>query len=397
MAITHFTPQLIGRGSGRSAVLSAAYRHCARMEYEAEARTVDYSNKRNLAHEEFLLPHAAPAWVRALIADRSVAGAAEAFWNRVEAFEKREDAQFAKEFIIALPVELSKDQNIALTRQFVVEQVLARGQVADWVYHDEISPDGADAFHPGERQDGIGARNPHVHLMTTLRPLTEDGFGPKKVAIIGEDGKVLRNKAGKIVYRLWSGEREEFLEQRNRWLDLQNQHLALAGFEIRVDGRSYAQRGIDLVPTTHIGVATKAIDRKGEMAGWSPKLERIELFEERKAENRKRILRRPELVIDLLSSEKSVFDERDIAKVLNRYVDDAGAFRQLMARILQSPKLLRIERESVAFATGERMPARYTTRALIRLEAKMARRAIWLTDRSSHGGRRHPPAPFPER
>ncbi|RUX00525.1 Ti-type conjugative transfer relaxase TraA, partial [Mesorhizobium sp. M2A.F.Ca.ET.037.01.1.1] len=368
MAITHFTPQLIGRGSGRSAVLSAAYRHCARMEYEAEARTVDYSNKRNLAHEEFLLPPDAPAWVRALISDRSVAGAAEAFWNRVEAFEKRQDAQFAKEFIIALPVELSREQNIALMRQFVVEQVLARGQVADWVYHDE----------PG---------NPHVHLMTTLRPLTEDGFGPKKVAVIGEDGEVLRNKSGKIVYRLWSGEKAEFLEQRNRWLDLQNQHLALGGFEIRVDGRSYAERGIDLVPTTHIGVATKAIDRKGEKAGWSPKLERIELFEERKAENRKRILRRPEIVLDMLSSEMSVFAERDIAKVVYRYVDDAATFRHLLARILQSPELLRIERESVAFATGERTPARYTTRELIRLEAGMARRAIWLSDRTSHGVR----------
>lgn len=386
MAITHFTPQLIGRGNGRSAVLSAAYRHCARMDYEAEARTVDYSNKRNLAHEEFLLPPDAPAWVRALIADRSVAGAAEAFWNRVEAFEKREDAQFAKEFIIALPVELSKEQNIALMRQFVIEQVLARGQVADWVYHDETPVDGADAFHR-QGQDGIGARNPHVHLMTTLRPLTEDGFGPKKVAIIGEDGEVLRNKAGKIVYRLWSGEKAEFHAQRNRWLDLQNQHLALAGLEMRVDGRSYPDRGIDLVPTTHIGVATKAIDRKGEKAGWSPKLERIELFEERKAENRKRILRRPAVVLDLLSSQMSVFTERDIAKVLHRYVDDAGTFRQLMVRILQSPKLLRIERESVEFSTGERMPARYTTRELIRLEAGMARRAIWLSDRTSHGVR----------
>ncbi|RUW00543.1 Dtr system oriT relaxase, partial [Mesorhizobium sp. M1A.F.Ca.IN.022.05.2.1] len=255
------------------------------------------------------------------------------------------------------------------------------------VYHDEISPGGADAFHPGERHDGIGARNPHVHLMTTLRPLTEDGFGPKKLAVIGEDGEVLRNKAGKIVYRLWSGEKAEFLEQRNRWLDLQNQHLALAGLEIRIDGRSYAERGIDLVPTTHIGVATKAIDRKGEKAGWSPKLERIELFEERKAENRKRILRKPEIVLDVVSSEKSVFTERDIAKVLHRYVEDAGDFRNLMARILQSPKLLRIERESVDFATGERTPARYTTRELIRLEAGMARRAIWLSERGSHGVR----------
>jgi ATP-dependent exoDNAse (exonuclease V) alpha subunit len=68
---------------------------------------------------------------------------------------------FAKEFIIALPVELSREQNIALMRQFVFEQVLARGQVADWVYHDE----------PG---------NPHVHLMTTLRPLTETGSAPRR-------------------------------------------------------------------------------------------------------------------------------------------------------------------------------------------------------------------------
>lgn len=114
VAITHFTVQIIGRASGRSAVLSAAYRHCARMEHEAEARAVDYSNKRGLAHQEFLLPADAPAWVRTLIADRSVAGAAEAFWNKVEAFEKRSDAQFAREAMIALPVEPTTEQNIAL-------------------------------------------------------------------------------------------------------------------------------------------------------------------------------------------------------------------------------------------------------------------------------------------
>ncbi|WP_027584510.1 MobA/MobL family protein [Bradyrhizobium sp. Ai1a-2] len=169
MAITHFTPQLISRGSGRSAVLSAAYRHCARMEHQAEGRTVDYSAKRGLRHEEFLLPPDAPQWARELIADRSVAGAAEAFWNAIEAFEKRSDAQLAKEFIIALPVELTIDRNIALVREFVATQVLARGQVADWVFHDE----------PG---------NPHIHLMTTLRPLGENGFGPKKVPVIGDEG-----------------------------------------------------------------------------------------------------------------------------------------------------------------------------------------------------------------
>lgn len=359
VAITHFTPQIIGRADGRSAVLSAAYRHCAKMEHVAEARTIDYSGKRNLAHEEFLLPVDAPKWAREMIADRSVAGAAEAFWNKVEAIEKRADAQFAKEFIIALPVELSKEQNIALVRQFVHEQVLGRGQVADWVYHDD----------PG---------NPHVHLMTTLRPLTESGFGGKKVAVIGADGQVVRTKTGKIQYRLWAGEKTEFLEQRQRWLDLQNQHLALGGFEIRVDGRSYAERGIDLVPTTHIGPGAKAIERRAMREGRDTRLERLASHAAARAVNAERIQARPEIVLDLVSREKSVFDERDIAKVLHRYVDDPGAFQQLLARILQSPDCLRLESGTVDFATGARLPDRLTTRELIRLEAEMVSRASAL-------------------
>ena len=368
MAITHFTPQIIGRAEGRSAVLSTAYRHCARMDYEAEARTVDYANKQGLAHEEFLLPADAPQWARDLIANLSVAGAAEAFWNRVEAFEKRSDAQFAKEFIIALPVELTQDQNIDLMRQFAHEQVLARGQVADWVYHDD----------PG---------NPHVHLMTTLRPLTESGFGPKKVAVTGADGQPVRSKTGKIQYRLWAGEKAEFLEQRQRWLDLQNQHLALGGFDIRVDGRSYAERGIDLVPTTHIGPAAKAIERKELGEGRAPALERLGLHAGVRQINAERIEARPEIVLDLVSSEKSVFDERDIAKVLHRYVDAPARFQRLLARIVRSSDCLRLEAGTVDFSTGARLPAKLTTREMIRLEAEMASRASALARASGFGVR----------
>ncbi len=359
MAITHFTVQIIGRANGGSAVLSAAYRHCARMEHEAEARTIDYSNKRNLAHEEFVLPADAPAWVRALIADRSVSGAAEAFWNHVEAYEKRSDAQFAREAIIALPIELTTEQNIALMREFVAQEILARGQVADWVYHNE----------PG---------NPHAHLMTTLRPLTENGFGGKKLAVMGNDGQPLRTKAGKIRYGLWAGDKQAFLAQRARWNDLQNRHLALAGLDIRVDGRSYAERGIDIVPTTHIGVATKAIGRKAKQQGKAESLERLAVFEESRAENARRISRRPEIVLDIITREKSVFDERDIAKVLHRYVDHPGTFQNLLTRILQSPEVVRLQAETIDFGTGARVPARHTTHELILLESEMARRAIHL-------------------
>ncbi|ATN37841.1 Ti-type conjugative transfer relaxase TraA (plasmid) [Rhizobium sp. ACO-34A] len=366
MAIAHFSASIVSRGSGRSVVLSAAYRHCAKMEFEREARTIDYTRKQGLLHEEFMLPPDAPTWVRALIADRSVSGAVEAFWNKVETFEKRADAQLARDLTIALPVELSAEQNIALVRDFVEQHILAKGMVADWVYHD----------NPG---------NPHIHLMTTLRPLSEDGFGSKKVAIIGEDGQPVRTKSGKILYELWAGSTEDFNVLRDGWFERLNHHLALGGVDLRVDGRSYEKQGIDLQPTIHLGVRTKAIERKAESQGVRPELERIELNEQRRSENARRVIHNPAIVLDLITREKSVFDERDIAKVLYRYVDDPAVFQQLMLKIILSPDVLRLQRDTIDFATGEKLPARYSTRAMIRLEATMARHATWLSNREGRG------------
>jgi Ti-type conjugative transfer relaxase TraA len=366
VAIAHFSVSIVSRGDGRSVVLSAAYRHCARMEYEREARTIDYTRKEGLLHEEFVLPASAPRWARMLIAGRSIAGASETFWNKVEAFEKRSDAQLAKDLTIALPLELTAEQNIALVRDFVERHILSKGMAADWVYHD----------NPG---------NPHIHLMTTLRPLTEDGFGAKKVAVTGEDGQPLRNKAGKIVYELWAGGTDDFNAFREAWFERLNQHLALNGISLRVDGRSYEKQGINLEPTIHLGVGAKAIERKAEREGVRPELARIELNDARRAENTSRILRNPGIVLDLITREKSVFDARDVAKVLNRYIDDPAVFQQLLARIIENPEVLRLQRDTIDFATGERVLARYTTRELIRLEAEMARRSIWLVATVSHG------------
>ena len=346
MAVPHFSVSIVARGSGRSAVLSAAYRHCAKMDYEREARTIDYTRKHGLLHEEFVISPDAPQWLQSMIADRSVSGASEAFWNKVEEFEKRSDAQLAKDVTIALPIELSVEQNIELVRDFVARHITAEGMVADWVFHDA----------PG---------NPHIHLMTTLRPLTEDGFGSKKVAVTGPDGKALRNNSGKIVYELWAGGLDDFNAFRDGWFACQNRHLALAGLDIRIDGRSFEKQGIELTPTIHLGVGTKAIERKAVDAEEKAALERLELQEERRAENARRIQRNPQIVLDMITREKSVFDERDVAKILHRYVDDAGLFQSLMARILQSPETLRLDRERMDFATGVRAPAKYTTRELM--------------------------------
>ena len=190
---------MISRSAGRSIISAAAYRHRTKMMDEQIGKEFRYyGDAAELAHEELALPAETPAWLKAAIDGRTIAGASKVLWNAVDRFETRCDAQLAREIILALPVELNRKENIELVRDFVRENLTSRGMVADWVYHDK---------------DG----NPHAHIMATLRPLAEEGFGPKKVAIVGEDGQPVRVKTpdrpeGKIVYRLWAGDKEATLD-----------------------------------------------------------------------------------------------------------------------------------------------------------------------------------------
>jgi ATP-dependent exoDNAse (exonuclease V) alpha subunit len=184
MAIYHLRAQVISRGAGRNAVNAAAYRRGATMRDEQTFETFSYAHKRDIAHSELAMPESAPGWAQALIRrhEKDPVAASEALWNRVEAHEKRGDAQLAHEIEIALPSELSLDENIALVRAFVGEQLVSRGMAADW------------SIHLGKND------NVHAHIMLTMRPLSEDGFGAKKVAVLDEAGVPKRDKSGRIQY-----------------------------------------------------------------------------------------------------------------------------------------------------------------------------------------------------
>lgn len=335
------------------------------MEIEREARVVDYSAKKGLAHSEVSLPPETPAWLRALIDGRDAAGASAAFWNAVEAFEKRSDAQFMREMDLALPVELTREENIELVRAFVADQITSRGMVADWAYHDVQG-------------------NPHIHLMTTLRPLTDEGFGPKRVPVIGVDGKVLRvvskeHPKGKIVYRLWAGDETALREWREAWSSLQNVHLAKHGFDMRVDHRSFADRGVELEPTIKLGVGTKHIARKEGGEAWASELDRLRLFEEARRKSAERIVARPAIILDMVARERSVFDERDLARLVHRYIDDPQSFANVMAALLADPEVVKLQDETFDLSSGARIKARLATRTMIRTEAEMIERALMLS------------------
>ncbi|TBZ80347.1 Ti-type conjugative transfer relaxase TraA [Rhizobium leguminosarum] len=363
MAIMFVRAQVISRGAGRNIVSAAAYRHRTRMMHEQTGTSFSYrGGASELVHEELALPDQTPAWLRSAVEGRSVAGASEALWNAVEAFEKQANARLARELIIALPEELTRAENIALVREFVRDNFTSERMVADWVYHDK---------------DG----NPHIHLLTTVRPLTEEGFGPKHAPVLGENGEPLRfvtarRPTGRIVYKSWGGDKETLQAWKIAWAETASRHLALAGHEIRLDGRSYAEQGLDGIAQKHLGPEKAALSRRDAEMYFAP----ADLARRQKMADR--LLADPALLLKQLSNERSTFDERDIAKALHRTVDDPADFANIRARLMASDDLIMLKPQQIDAETGKASePAVFTTREMLRIEYDMAQSAQLLAKR----------------
>ena len=204
MAIYHLSVSKIKRSAGRTATGAAAYRAAQEIHDERTGITHDYTRKRGVYATEILTPADAPEWMR----DRT------ALWNGVEHREIRKDAELAREIDIALPTELSHDQKQALVRSYAQEQFTNQGMVADIAYHD------------------LHKKNPHVHILLTLRTIDGDGFGNKQ--------------------RAWND--KALLQQwREAWAQHANHALEQSGHETRIDHRTLEDQAIDRMPQIHLG------------------------------------------------------------------------------------------------------------------------------------------------
>jgi ATP-dependent exoDNAse (exonuclease V) alpha subunit len=224
-----------GRVSRKSVVAAAAYQAGERlvltmernpfgvdMQEKAAGLVVvhDYSPRAgDVAFKEICAPADAPAWVY----DR------QTLWNKVEASEKRTDAQLCRQLDIALPRSLTHEQRVALVREFVREAFTAHGMIADVAFH-----------YDGENH------NPHCHILLTMRRIEDDGFAAMKC----KEWQPSFAKAGDTA--LVTGDRLK--EERETWARRCNAALAQAGSDLSVDHRTLAEQGIsDRAPTFHIG------------------------------------------------------------------------------------------------------------------------------------------------
>jgi Ti-type conjugative transfer relaxase TraA len=326
MALYHFSAKMISRASGSSALASAAYRSASRLHDQRLDRHHDFSNKAGVVHSEVLLPDGAPE----RLSDR------ETLWNEVEAVEKRVDAQLAREIEFAIPRELSKEEGIALARDFVRDEFVSRGMVADLNVHWDI---GAD-----------GEAKPHAHVMLTTREVGEDGFGPKN--------------------RDWN--RTDLLETwRERWAEHVNTRLAELDIDARVDHRSLEAQGIDLEPQHKIGAAASRMAEQGFES------ERLAEHVEIARENGAKLLANPALALDAIARQQATFTTRDLAMFVHRHSDGKDQFDQVMAAVKAAPELVTLGKDG-------RGDQRFTSRAMIETEQRLERATSMMANRDRH-------------
>ena len=296
---------MVSRGAGRSAVAAAAYLSCSRLLNEYDGVQHDYTRKQGLVWQQVFLPVAAPTeWQNR-----------EILWNAVEENEKTKDSRLAHEFVVALPIELSKAQWERLLSDFVSDTFVSDGMCADVAIHDPYPP----------------GHNPHAHILLTVRPLNEKGkwqyktekeylcvkngkeqgftaaefkqaqadgwekqyqykVGKKKVYMVPSSAQAQgyervskypkSTKYGRQnpISERWNSE-EQLVFWRKAWADVTNLHLERAGQEERIDQRSHVERGLDEQPTIHEGVTARALEKKGIVS------DRCELNRQIKADN----------------------------------------------------------------------------------------------------------------
>jgi ATP-dependent exoDNAse (exonuclease V) alpha subunit len=236
MAIYLLQMQTFSRSNGSNAPSLAAYRSGERIRDERTERIYDHTDRQDVMHKEILLP------ARFAGADMSWATDRSTLWNAAEISEKQKNARVAREYMIALPPELTHPQRVDVVRGFAQGLVERYGFAVDAVVHAPRSFRGSDP------------RNFHAHLLATTREVSREGLGRKTTFDLSDDN---RRKLG-----LGRGV-EELFYVRQRWAEVANAALESAHVDARIDHRSLAAQGITRERKLWIPRIPYEIERRG--------------------------------------------------------------------------------------------------------------------------------------
>jgi ATP-dependent exoDNAse (exonuclease V) alpha subunit len=245
MAVYFLNLKTFGRSGRSSAVSAAAYRAGERIQDERTGRTYDHTDRRDVLHKEIILPGGIEG------ADMDWARNRSQLWNAAERAETRINARVAREYLVALPVELDAAQRLALVRGFSRELTERYRFALDLAVHAPRDSPGSDP------------RNFHAHLLATTREITAQGL-TVKTSLELNDAKRRTLGLGPAI--------NELLYVRERWATVTNEALRDAHIDARIDHRTLAAQGIDREPYPYIPRAAFEMERHGYRSAQAERL-----------------------------------------------------------------------------------------------------------------------------
>lgn len=279
MAIYRAETKHVTRSKNHNVVAAAAYRSGEKLtdknKFNPDAKIHDYSKKKGVVSSGIILPDNLKE--KGFEIDR------QTLWSSVEESETttrsvkgsrlKKSARLAREWVLALPHELTDEDNEELTREFTEYMVNELEVIADFAIHKPVprptKKDYIEVYNPDtwefEKQPVYDiepskpdSRNVHAHILFTTRTadLTADGslkFGNKADS---ERSEKWRKEQG-----LCNG--GDYLKQiRERWSDMVNKRLESRNIET-VSHKSYKDQGLNTKPQVKKGKNAHALSLYG--------------------------------------------------------------------------------------------------------------------------------------
>ncbi|MBE3102830.1 MAG: MobA/MobL family protein, partial [Bacilli bacterium] len=218
--------------SSQSAVAMSAYRSDESIYSARDGMTKKYKEHKVKPESFIMKPSHAPDWTL----DR------EKLWNEVERYEDRENARISRSILLGLPNDFSNEQQLELTKEYVQENFVDEGMVADVSIH-------RDEEH-----------NPHAHILLTVREFNENGEWEKRkskrIPSLDQDGnQILNEKGWKVTKSVklndWD-KKEKLIQWREKWSEKLNEKSNAFEKEKTYSHESYEKQGKEIKPTIRL-------------------------------------------------------------------------------------------------------------------------------------------------
>ena len=242
----HTHVDIVSRAKGESVIAKAAYNARDKLKDDYYGKTHDYSKKDDLVFSKIFLPEHIPKEF----------SKREYLWNEVEKIEKSKNSQLARNLLFTLPRELNEEDRIKLISEFIEENFISKGMIADCNIHNPTASDNEE--------------QPHAHILLTLREIDEQGnwkAKSKKEYILDENGEKIKLKSGnyksrKVNLNDWN-EPDKAKEWRENFSKKANEYLARNNIDKRIDPRTFGEQGREELPQVHLGTASFQMEKKG--------------------------------------------------------------------------------------------------------------------------------------